>query len=105
MEFVPGKRLSLPTVFRQLAGKAGSDPCCLRHGPLAHGVRAKRVSFSPSVSCLSLLACNTSENGQTPVMRVTLFLLLAGLAIAALVYVVSGGHVIFLPLTRGSLAA
>ena len=31
-------------------------------------------------------------------MRVTLFLLLAGLAIAALVYVVSGGHVIFLPL-------
>jgi hypothetical protein len=38
-------------------------------------------------------------------MRVTLFLLLAGLAIAALVYVVSGGHVIFLPLTRGSLAA
>jgi hypothetical protein len=31
-------------------------------------------------------------------MRVTLFLLLAGLAIAALVYVASGGHVIFLPL-------
>jgi hypothetical protein len=31
-------------------------------------------------------------------MRVTLFLLLAGLAIAALVYVVSGGHVNFLPL-------
>jgi hypothetical protein len=31
-------------------------------------------------------------------MRVTLFLLLAGLAIAAIVYVVSGGHVIFLPL-------
>ena len=31
-------------------------------------------------------------------MRVTLFVLLAGLAIAALVYVISGGHVIFLPL-------
>jgi hypothetical protein len=53
---------------------------------------------SPSVSCLSFVACNRPENGQTPVMRVTLFLLLAGLAIAAIVYVISGGHVIFLPL-------
>ncbi len=31
-------------------------------------------------------------------MRLTLIVLLAGLAIAALVYVVSGGHVLFLPL-------
>jgi hypothetical protein len=31
-------------------------------------------------------------------MRLTLAVLLAGLAIAVLVYVVSGGHVFFLPL-------
>jgi hypothetical protein len=31
-------------------------------------------------------------------MPLTLIVLLAGLAIAALVYVVSGGHVFFLPL-------
>jgi hypothetical protein len=31
-------------------------------------------------------------------MRVTLVAVLAGLAIAALVYAVSGGHVLFLPL-------
>jgi hypothetical protein len=31
-------------------------------------------------------------------MRLTLFVLLAGLAIAVLVYVLSGGHVFFLPL-------
>jgi hypothetical protein len=31
-------------------------------------------------------------------MRLTFVLLLAGLAIAALVYVLSGGHVFFLPL-------
>ena len=31
-------------------------------------------------------------------MRLTLITLLAGIAIAALVYVISGGHVLFLPL-------
>jgi hypothetical protein len=31
-------------------------------------------------------------------VRVTLLLLLAGIAIAVLVYVISGGHVLFLPL-------
>ena len=31
-------------------------------------------------------------------MRFTFMLLLAGIAIAALVYVISGGHVLFLPL-------
>jgi hypothetical protein len=31
-------------------------------------------------------------------VRFTLILLLLGLAVAALVYVISGGHVVFLPL-------
>ncbi|HEU5277853.1 MAG TPA: hypothetical protein VFU26_03005 [Gaiellaceae bacterium] len=31
-------------------------------------------------------------------MSVTLVILLAGVALAALVYVISGGHVLFLPL-------
>ena len=31
-------------------------------------------------------------------MRVTFLLLLAGLAVAFLVFVISGGHVVFLPL-------
>jgi hypothetical protein len=36
--------------------------------------------------------------GDTPAMPLTLVLLLSGLAIAVLVYVLSGGHVFFLPL-------